>query len=267
MFIKNNKLFHAYLIVGENEFSNKEFCKAMALKLLCEKDFPCFECNNCKSILAGFHPDLLIYPKEKSFLVSDSTSIIENVDIKPMQSRYKIFIINSIDNATVQAENKLLKTIEDSPKNVLFLFNAVNKNNVLQTIISRTQILKIENFEEINYKKTLEYEFVLDLMKNMKTSKNVVKYSNKFAQKNMFLNHLTALQNLFEEMLFAKVSKCEEMEINFLASDYTIEAISEIIGLIMLAKRQFEANVSTNLIADNLLLKILEVKYLWNIKK
>ncbi|MDD4815826.1 MAG: hypothetical protein PHQ62_01630 [Clostridia bacterium] len=267
-FVKNNKLFHAYLILSENEFSGKMFCKAMALKLMCETNTPCFECKNCKSVLAGFNPDLLIYPQEKStFLVGDSNSIIENVDTKPMQSRYKIFVVNNIDNATVQAENKLLKTIEDSPKNVIFLFNAVNKNKVLQTIISRTQILEIENFENLDFKKTSEYEFVFDLMKNMKSSKNVIKFSGKFAQKSVFLKNLLALQNIFEQLLFAKVGKSNEMEINLLANEFTVEAITEICALITLAQKQFDANVNTNLIADNLLIKILEVKYLWNLKK
>lgn len=267
MFVKNNKLSHSYLITSENQFSNFEFCKTIALKLVCSENLPCFVCENCKKILSGFHPDVLIYPKEKSFLVSDSKSIIENVDIKPMQSKYKIFIINSIDNATVQAQNKLLKTIEESPPNVIFLFNAVNKNNVLQTIVSRTQIFEIENFEEENIKKSAEYEFVFDLIKNMKSSKNVIKYSSKFAIKTLFIKNLFILQNIFEEMLFAKVGNCDDMETNFLATEFTVEAICEINGLITLAKRQFEANVNPNLITDNLLLKILEVKYIWNLKK
>ena len=92
----------------------------------------------CK-ILNDIHPDVLSFPKNKSFVVDDAKSIIEELNVIPMLSNIKIFIINNFNKATVQAQNKLLKSIEEPPKNVIFLINATSLESILPTIQSRTQ--------------------------------------------------------------------------------------------------------------------------------
>lgn len=260
---KNGRLSHAYLVFGEDDKSNKMFCKALTLKLVCESGGPCFSCAGCKKIEAGFHPDVLVYPKGKSFLVADSEDILANASIKPMESRYKIFLINNFDLASVQSQNKLLKTIEEAPKNVVFIINAVNQSAVLQTIKSRTQIIEIGSFNNVALEEEQDFEFLLSMLENMQSSKHTLLYAVKFAEKTGFLDRLKLLAEMFEEMLYCRAGK-ENQRFFKVSQGYKVPAIAEIIECITLAKRQFEANVSTNLITDNLLLKILEVRYKWN---
>lgn len=302
-FIKQQRLSHSYLISSEDEEFNKQFCKAIALKLVCEnlETSPCFKCDGCLKVLSDFHPDILVYPKNQSgnFLVEDSASIIKNANVKPMLVKNKIFIINNMEKSTVQAQNKLLKTLEEAPNNVIFLLNSTNIVNILQTIISRTQAFYLEplraeaiskilldkngkiNFLAVNLGKgwlgkTLnlanekigeKYTFILQLLKEMKSSKTIINYIGKFAQKNDFLENLNILQEIMEKILYAHFNPSIEPEIQYLVKDFNIDTIYCILNLITLAKKQFEANVNVNLITDNLLFKILEVKYLCNLKK
>ena len=256
------RLSHAYLIVGEDFSSNNAFCRAMALKLVCQKNMPCLECAPCKKILAGFHPDVFVYPKGKSFVVADSEDILANVAIRPFESDYKIFLVNEIDKATPAAQNKLLKTVEEAPKNVVFLFNATNAQNVLQTIKSRTAQIAIENYTQLPLEKQPDYAFLVDMIQNMQSSRQTLKYAVKFAEKTGFLARLELLGELFEKMLYEKLGNGDVF--GAVKNTYSEGAIAEILGQITLAKQQFLANVGTNLITDNLLLKILEVRFKWN---
>lgn len=260
----NGKLSHAYLVIGESNQINYEFCIAMALKLVCYNHKGCLSCNGCKKLLNGFHPDVFVYPQGKNIVVADSENIIENIAVKPLESEYKIFILNNIDLATVQAQNKLLKTVEEAPKNVVFIFNATNKNNVLNTIKSRTQEIEVENFSKQVLNEKENYSFVLEMLTNMKSSKQILDYVNKFAEKSCFMDNITTLYDICGELLEGKVSGNSKYE--SLANEFEINALVEIIGYITLAKKQFDANVSTNIIADNLLIKLLEVKHKWKTK-
>lgn len=265
-FFKNNKLSHAYLILADNEFSGKNFCNALTLKLLCSNNLPCLKCKNCKKFLAGFHPDVLVYPKTKIFLVSDSEDILENSIIKPMESKYKIFIINNFDKSTIQAQNKLLKTLEDAPKNVIFLINAVNQHKILPTIKSRCQVLEIENYCKKDLDKEKDYELIVDMLQNITSSKKIYLYANKFGEKADFDERLSLLLKIFDEILKSKTQKIQDKRLALVGQNYQINAIGEIFELINEAKKMFEANVNPLMITDYLLLKILEVKYLWNKK-
>lgn len=301
--IKQNKLSHSYLINSEDEEFNKQFCRAVALKLVCENSAagPCYKCDGCLKVLSDFHPDIFIYPKASAnnFLVEDSASIVRNASVKPMLIKHKIFIINNMDKSTVQAQNKLLNVLEESPKNVLFLLNSTNTNNILQTIISRTQAFYLEplkaeaiskillekngkidflavnlgkgwlgkTFALANEKISDEYNFVLSMLRDMKSSKMIINYIGKFAQKNNFLNKLNILQEIMEKILYAHFNPSIEAEIQYLVKEFNIDTIYCVFNLITLAKKQFEANVNVNLITDNLLFKILEVKYLCNLKR
>lgn len=304
--IQSNRVSHCFLISSEDEEYNKQFCRAVILRLACnekstqdDSNVPCFSCDNCLKILYSFHPDILVYPQKNTFLVEDSESILKNIAIKPMLMKYKIFIINNMDKSTNQAQNKILKILEDAPKNVIFLLNTTDVNNVLQTIISRTQIFNLEPLKvdemskilmdkigSVNHiaiklgkgwlgktlalvgDKTLsEYDFVLNLLINMKSSKNIIDFVGKFSQKESFMIRLNILQEILEKILHAHFLISDDEKIQSLTKTFNVDCIYEILNLIVLSKRQFNANVSTVLITDYLLFKILEVKYICSLKK
>lgn len=144
--IQNNKLSQAYLFLCEDSITNNLLALSVSKLILCKNQNACAVCKSCSLFESESNPDLLVYPKDKNFIVDDAVEIYNKVQIKPLYSNYKIFLINNIDVSTVQAQNKMLKIIEEPPQNVIFILTATSEDKVLQTIRSRCQILRVNKF-------------------------------------------------------------------------------------------------------------------------
>ena len=140
--IRTGKISHAYIINGEKS-SGKEFiAKIFARPLQCEKgqEEPCEECHSCRQALSDNHPDIIRVTHEKpgSIGVEDIRSQVNNdIAIKPYSGPYKIYIINESEKMTVQAQNALLKTLEEPPAYGVILLLTANADALLPTIASR----------------------------------------------------------------------------------------------------------------------------------
>lgn len=140
--IRTGKISHAYIINGEKS-SGKEFiAKIFARTLQCEKgqEEPCEECHSCRQALSDNHPDIIRVTHEKpgSIGVEDIRSQVNNdIEIKPYSGPYKIYIINESEKMTVQAQNTLLKTLEEPPAYGVILLLTANADALLPTIASR----------------------------------------------------------------------------------------------------------------------------------
>lgn len=140
--LESEKISHAYIINGERS-SGKEFiAKIFAMALQCEKEGvePCSECHSCKQALTGNHPDIIRVTHEKpaTIGVEDIRSGVNNdVVIKPYSSKWKIYIINEAEKMTVQAQNALLKTLEEPPAYAVIVLLTSNPEALLPTIRSR----------------------------------------------------------------------------------------------------------------------------------
>lgn len=147
--IENNKVSHAYLICGENR-SGKEFiAKIFAETLLCEQKGtePCGECHSCKQAETQNHPDIIFVTHEKPIVigVDDVRDGINNtVMIKPYNSPYKVYIVEEADKMTPQAQNALLKTIEEPPAYAVFILLCSSTEVMLPTILSRCVVLNMK---------------------------------------------------------------------------------------------------------------------------
>ena len=147
--ISSGKVSHAYIINGEKS-SGKEFiAKVFAMALQCEKggDNPCQECHSCKQALSGNQPDIVrvMHEKPNTISVDDIRAQINNdVGIKPYSSRYKIYIMNDAEKMTVQAQNAILKTLEEPPEYAVIILLTSNVNSLLPTILSRCVVLNMK---------------------------------------------------------------------------------------------------------------------------
>ncbi|MGN1147219.1 MAG: ATP-binding protein [Lachnospiraceae bacterium] len=147
--ISMGKISHAYIINGER-FSGKEYiAQVFAMALQCESEGvePCQECHSCKQALSGNQPDIIRVTHEKpgSIGVDDIRSQINgDIAIKPYSSPYKIYIVNEAEKMTVQAQNALLKTLEEPPAYAVIILLTTNVNSLLQTILSRCVILHMK---------------------------------------------------------------------------------------------------------------------------
>lgn len=147
--ISTGKISHAYIINGER-FAGKEFiARIFAMALQCEAAGakPCQECHSCKQALSWNQPDIIRVTHEKpgSIGVDDIRGQINgDIAIKPYNSPYKIYIVNEAEKMTVQAQNALLKTLEEPPAYAVILLLTTNVNSLLQTILSRCVILNMK---------------------------------------------------------------------------------------------------------------------------
>lgn len=146
--IETQKVSHAYILAGEAGMGRKSLANAFVLTLLCEKgkSQPCMECHACKQVLSGNHPDLIYVKHEKpnSIGVDDiRDQINDTIMIRPYSSYYKIYIVDEAEKMTVQAQNALLKTIEEPPSYAVILLLTTNPDGFLPTILSRCVQLKL----------------------------------------------------------------------------------------------------------------------------
>lgn len=140
--IKLNKVSHAYMLVGETGMGKKTFANALALSLLCEKADVngCMSCHACKQMISKNHPDCIYVTHEKpgSIGVEDiRRQINDTVSIRPYSSEYKIYIVDEAEKMTGQAQNALLKTMEEPPGYVVLLLLSTNQEAFLPTVLSR----------------------------------------------------------------------------------------------------------------------------------
>lgn len=137
-----DRVAHAYLFCGPRGTGKTTIAKIFARMLNCtstEDNQPCGECENCKMALNGSHPDIIEIDAASNNGVEEVRNLIDRVKYAPMQGQYKIYIIDEVHMMTKSAFNALLKTIEEPPKHIVFIFATTEPNKVLPTIISRCQ--------------------------------------------------------------------------------------------------------------------------------
>ncbi len=145
--IRMQKVSHAYLIQGESGSGKKMLASIFAKALQCEEQGiePCGRCQSCKQANSYNHPDICWVQHEKATIGVDDIRVQLNNDIliKPYSSRYKIYIIEDAEKMTEQAQNAMLKTIEEPPAYAIILLLTVNAKLLLPTILSRCILLNI----------------------------------------------------------------------------------------------------------------------------
>lgn len=147
--VRNSMVSHAYIISGDEGSGKKMLASALAKTLLCENggDDACGKCISCRTFEAGNNPDVIyVYPKKTRALSVDDVreQITSDVNIKPYNHKYKIYIVPKADTLTVPAQNALLKTLEEPPEYAVIILLAENTGAFLETILSRCVLFKIK---------------------------------------------------------------------------------------------------------------------------
>jgi DNA polymerase III subunit gamma/tau len=140
--VAQNRLAHAYLFVGPRGIGKTSTARILAKALNCEKGptvTPDGTCDNCREIAAGNSLDVLEIDGASNNGVEQVRELRDNVRYAPSKSRYKIYIIDEVHMLTAAAFNALLKTLEEPPPHVKFIFATTEPQKVLATIVSRCQ--------------------------------------------------------------------------------------------------------------------------------
>ena len=140
--VAQNRLAHAYLFVGPRGIGKTSTARILAKSLNCIKGptvTPCGECDNCREIAAGNSLDVIEIDGASNNSVEDVRQLRENVRYAPAKGRYKIYLIDEVHMLSAAAFNALLKTLEEPPEHVKFIFATTEPQKVLPTILSRCQ--------------------------------------------------------------------------------------------------------------------------------
>src|SRR5262245_19356004 len=140
--LKSGRVAHAYLFTGARGVGKTSTARILAKALNCAKGptpTPCDECESCKAIAAGSDVDVLEIDGASNRGIDEVREIRQNVQFRPSHSRYKIYIIDEVHMLTAPAFNALLKTLEEPPPHVKFIFATTEVQKIPITILSRCQ--------------------------------------------------------------------------------------------------------------------------------
>lgn len=158
--IEMDKVSHAYIIQGDYDSGKKLMASVFAKALQCEQKGtePCNHCTSCLQADTGNQPDIIYVSHEKpnSIGIHDVREQINgSIGIKPYSSDYKIYIVDEAEKMTAEAQNALLKTIEEPPAYAVIFLLTTNLGKLLPTILSRCVVLNIQPVKDELIKKHL----------------------------------------------------------------------------------------------------------------
>ncbi len=301
-----NRLSHAYLLITPDGDMLSDYLKLFAKLIVCKGGYPCDSCRACRLIDQNAYADVMFYPANgESVVVDDINSLISESYVKPIESDKKVFIISHAETMNLPSQNKLLKTLEEPPKGVHIIIGATSEYPLLSTVKSRVKKLELPAFTAQKLINALKDDFIdqdklknavacgdgtvgkaiklygdenlssaielaVDALVNMKSSANVLDYSNKILALNADVSEfLSVLELLFRDMLVISQGK-QELVRNDRAVYVMKNGVNFSTGAIInglekineaLERKKFNAN-STMLI-EWLLFQILEGKYKW----
>ena len=163
--LTSKKVSQAYLISGESMQGKEYIARIFANALVCEHPEgeydPCGKCKSCIQAATRNHPDIItvVHDKPNTVSIDDvRRQIISDAQIRPYQSRWKIYIMNEAEKMTPQAQNALLKTLEEPPEYVVIMLLTTSKTAMLSTVISRCVQLDMRPVQDEVIKKYLMSE-------------------------------------------------------------------------------------------------------------
>lgn len=169
--LQNNKVSHSYLFIGNKGIGKSMFAKEFAKAILCDNQDetePCLTCKSCLEFNNDNHPDFYyIGLEENSIKIEEIRKMQSKVQELPIVSKKKVYIIDDSEYMTKEAQNCLLKTIEEPPEFVTVIMITSNENKILNTIQSRCIKLYFQNIEDLQLKQYLEEQYgIKDISKN-----------------------------------------------------------------------------------------------------
>ena len=274
--IKQNKVSHSYLFVGKSGIGKKMIAKEFAKAILCLGDNK--YCDNCKSCLefdGQNNPDFFIVePDGNTIKIDQIRNMQKGVQEKPIISRSKVYIIDNADFMTKEAQNALLKTLEEPPEFVTIILIGENENEFLTTIKSRCMIIHFNSISDSDMEKYLQENYNMNVTSNMLDvfQGSIGKAIELKDKQEEYLIIEQAIENIEKEDLIDLIKK---LDILYTSKDEIFDML-DYINIILLkkskenvkytdcikivenTKRRIDQNANYDMSIDNMLFNIWE---------
>ena len=275
----NNQMLHSYMFSGREGIGKKLFAKIFAKMILClSEDKPCNTCKSCISFEGENHPDFMQINADdgKSIKIEQIRLMQEKVVEKPIISNKKVYIINDAELLTKEAQNCLLKTLEEPPEYVIIILIVSNESKILNTVKSRCVKIEFEKIPDEEINNYLEKQGISKLSNVMlKQCDGSLKMALNIGEKTEEYNTLEKIINNMEKENIAAIWNNAEilyksqdeifdyldyinvilynklLKINKISYVNCIEKVEKI-------KKNLLANANYNMCIDNILLELWE---------
>ena len=275
--IKIGNISHSYLFLGTQGIGKKMIAKEFAKMILCtSEDKYCGVCKSCIEFDTDNNPDFsIIEPDGNSIKIDQIREFQKKVSEKPIISQRKVYIINDSDKMTVEAQNCLLKTLEEPPEFVTIILVGTNENAFLSTIKSRCMILHFEEISEEKILKYLEENYQIKINSQIMIKAfqgsigKAIELKDKQEQYEKIENLIYGLEkmdvvdlvNKAEFLYSSKDDKTEildYMEVILMNIAKTSNKYAQTIEIVEQTKKRLAANANYDMSIDNMLFKIWE---------
>ena len=201
--IETGRFSHAYIIGGDENSGRGTLAHCFAKALQCENEDSesCGSCQSCKQAESGNHPDIIYVTHEKPNIISVDEireQVVDSIQIKPYSSKYKIYIIKEGEKMTIEAENTLLKTIEEPPEYGIVIIITNNPEKLLPTIRSRCIT--------ITTKPVKEKDILDHLMNKYHIDEEKAQFAAEYAQGNLGKAVMLATNEEYEQLIKSVIS-------------------------------------------------------------
>ena len=274
--IKQNKFLHSYMFVGQSGIGKMLYAKEFSKRAMClKREEICNKCKSCLEFDNNNHPDFfVIEPDGNSIKIEQIRELTNKIIEKPIVSEKKIYIINNAYLMTREAQNCLLKTLEEPPEFAIIILIVENEGNILNTIKSRCTKIYFENISDIEMKKLLEKKYgTLDLSDNMLKSFNgSMEKATKIMENKEFYNKIENIFSNIEKTSRISLLNNDEIYKNKENIDEILDYINIIfwnklqenqkyincLNIVQEARNRLARNANFDMTIDNMLIKIWE---------